>query len=467
LTRNQSRIIELESQLSSQAQLIGELLDKHVQLEAKIALLEQELSYYRHKKDSVNSSIPPSQDPHRLKRTESLREKSTRKVGGQPGHPGSFLELSPTPTEVVVHVPHYCTCCGKDLSDIPCAFIGRRQVIDIPPVQPVVSEHQIYSRRCHCGHLTCSDYPVEAHSAVSYGARLQALTAYFHTRQYIPYERMGELYREIFGLSISGGSLANMVQSFANKCVGIYGEIRRRISQSPVVGADETGVCINGKNGWAWVFQTPDATYIHAGDSRGKKVIDELFPQGFPKTVLVHDCWPSYFSVPTDGHQICTAHLLRELKYLDKLYSGQEWTSDFTGLLHKALELKKTFRAEDYKKTVKERALLEEQLDQLLDRTIDSKHKKLTTFKKRIEKYRNYLFAFLYHPQVTPDNNASERAIRTYKVKQKVSGLFRAKEGAKAFAVIRSIIDTTIKNMQNVWQALALIPCIHVKVEDG
>jgi len=71
------------------------------------------------------------------------------------------------------------------------------------------------------------------------------------------------------------------------------------------------------------------------------------------------------------------------------------------------------------------------------------------------------LFTFLYNHEVPPDNNASERAVRTFKVKQKVSGLFRSDEGANAFAIIRSIIDTTIKNAQNVMQALTLIPLIN------
>ena len=105
-----------------------------------------------------------------------------------------------------------------------------------------------------------------------------------------------------------------------------------------------------------------------------------------------------------------------------------------------------------------QRAQLEEQLDALLKLHIDPQHKKLMVFKERIGRYRNYLFTFLYHRKVPPDNNASERAMRTYKVKQKVSGLFRSNEGAQAFAVIRSVIDTTIKNQKNVMKALAIIP---------
>ena len=123
-------------------------------------------------------------------------------------------------------------------------------------------------------------------------------------------------YSDIFGLSISSGSLVNMVQSFADKAKGIYETIRERVARSAVVGADETGTCINSKNAWTWGFQTPQATFLYTIKSRAKAVIDQLFPKGFPQAVFVHDCWPAYFGVRVKGRQICTAHLLRELKYL-------------------------------------------------------------------------------------------------------------------------------------------------------
>ena len=93
----------------------------------------------------------------------------------------------------------------------------------------------------------------------------------------------------------------------------------------------------------------------------------------------------------------------------------------------------------------------------LLSETLDPKHKELIAFQKRITKYRDYIFTFLYHPNVPPDNNGSERAIRNVKVKQKISGQFKIFSAAENFAILRSIIDTAIKNNQNVLQALNVI----------
>lgn len=153
--------------------LIGGLLEEKASLrkdvealKSHIAVLEEKLSKYEHPKNSSNSSIPPSQDPYRIKRTESLREKSGKHPGGQPGHPGHCLELS-SPTETVDHHSVYCSVCGRDLSGVVPEFAGSRREIDIPPVVPVIREHRIYRKQCICGHIQESDYPAGISSPVS------------------------------------------------------------------------------------------------------------------------------------------------------------------------------------------------------------------------------------------------------------------------------------------------------------
>jgi transposase len=440
-------------------QLFRIVVEENRTLKERIACLEERLSHYEHRKNSGNSSIPPSQDQFRPKRTVSLREKSGKKAGGQQGHTGSTLEFSEHPDKIIDHQSRYCSVCGNDLTGLTFEFSGRRQVIDMPPIQPQITERRIYRCVCSCGHSQESDYPSDAHSAVCYGENLLGLTAYLHSRQYVPFDRMREMYRDVFNLSLSSGSLVNMVRRFTGKAAGLYEIIRDRIAHSPVVGADETGVCINGKNHWAWTFQTPHATFIDIDASRGKKVIERIFSNGFPESTLVHDCWKPYFKTVSRTHQICTAHLLRELKYLGQLYKD-DWTKAFTELLTEALHMKKELHPIDYLLPVEKRKRLEERLDDLLQQTINPNHKKLIAFKSRLTQYRQHLFQFLYQYDVPPDNNASERAVRTFKVKQKVSGLFRSSEGAKAFAVIRSVIDTAIKNSINVLGALTCIVAV-------
>ena len=172
--------------------------------------------------------------------------------------------------------------------------------------------------------------------------------------------------------------------------------------------------------------------------------------------MLVHDCWKAHFQTPVNNHQLCTAHLERETKYLEERYKVA-WPVRFRAMLREAHKLKKQFTPADYFYPNTVRSLLEKELDNLLAESLDAKHKEMITFQKRITKYRDHVFTFLYNPTVPPDNNGSERAIRNVKVKQKISGQFKILSAAENFAILRSIIDTALKNNQNVLQALNVI----------
>jgi len=111
----------------------------------------------------------------------------------------------------------------------------------------------------------------------------------------------------------------------------------------------------------------------------------------------------------------------------------------------------------DHLKSNPERTNLENQLDEILKHQLPIDNKELIHFQNRLIKHRDFLFTFLYHPKAPPDNNASERAIRNIKVKQKISGQFKAPSGGFAFAVLRSVTDTIIKNRQNVVNSLRVI----------
>ncbi|MFO8164764.1 MAG: transposase [Desulfatiglandales bacterium] len=136
---------------------------------------------------------------------------------------------------------------------------------------------------------------------------------------------------------------------------------------------------------------------------------------------------------------------------------NHKWSRICKNLFQSALDLKKHLNAVDYYIHNPQRNSIEKRLDRLLSADLPDKHKELVSLQNRLIKYRNYLFSFLYHPKVPPDNNASERAIRNIKVKQKISGQFKSPDGAYAFAVLRSITDTSLKNSQGVLSALKII----------
>jgi transposase len=437
--------------------LVIVLLKKVEELTQEVTDLKARLAKYETPKNSNNSSVPPSKDENRPKRG-NLRERSGLKPGGQKGGKGNTLRMTKTPDSIDKYIPQYCKCCGASLDDITSVYAGKRQVYDIPKIEIKVKQHQIYSKQCSCGHVTKSEYPTEANAAVSYGNNIESLIGYFHTRQYLPFKRMQELFRDVFGTQISEGGIHYILDKLVAKSQPAYDLIKQRLASSTkyAVGSDETGVRVNGNKHWAWTWQNDEATFITITDNRAQRSIEQTFKNGFKEAVLVHDCWASHFNTPAISHQVCVAHLLRDINYLNELH-GHKWSMAIKLVFQLALRLKSQMNKVDYYIENKRRLQIEKRLDYLLLLNLPEEKKELIRFKKRLNKYRNYLFVFLYRQEVPPDNNASERAIRNVKIKQKVSTQFRSPEGAARFAILRSVTDTVLKNGLGVLGALNFI----------
>jgi len=453
-------ILELIGKVDSLLKRVQQLEHFEVEnkkLRLKNADLKHRLSKYEHPKNSNNSSIPPSKDENRPKR-KSLREKSGLKPGGQKGRQGNTLKLVETPDYIESHFSSYCNCCGESLEDVISIPAGRRQIFDIPKIEIKVSEHRLYDKQCKCGYLNRGEYPQEAKAPVSYGNNIESLIGYFHTRQYIPFKRMQEIFNDVFGAKISEGGLHYILDKLVSKAKPAYELIKQKLQENIKysIGSDETGVKVNGDKHWAWTWQNEEATFITITDNRAQKSISDTFKDGFKNSVLVHDCWASHFNTPAISHQICLAHLLRDLNYLNELYD-HKWSKACKLLFLSALDLKKQMKTVDYYIHNPRRLQIEKRLDSLINHTLPINKKELITFQKRLKKRREYFLTFLYRPEVPPDNNGSERAIRNIKVKQKVSGQFRSIHGAFRFAVLRSITDTVLKNKIPVLSTLDFI----------
>jgi len=402
-------------------------------------------------KNSSNSSIPPSQESisaRELRRTSSLRKHSGRHSGGQHGHKGTNLKFVETPDFTEEHEPEYCECCGKSLKDIQYRKIRKCQVTDIRFVLET-TEHQYYEKVCTCGCVNNCDAP---NLYAKYGDNFRALVTYLSVVQCVPFNRLVELISDLAGRKISEGTVRNILKESSKKADMPYEEIRRRIEQSPVVGADETGAAVNKELHWNWIFQTDFLTYVFQMKSRGQKAIDSKFPKGLPKSTLVTDRHPSYFNMDVKDHQVCLAHLQRNAEYLNELDKNQDWSRRFLHLLSHAMDIRR-----DNIITPRKIKVLKTKMKKLLGESLTHLDKEFETFRKGIIKVKDYLFTFLTDPSVPFDNNASERGVRKIKVKQKISGCFRTDSGADDFAKLHSIVETAKKNGNSKFNAILAV----------
>jgi transposase len=425
-----------------------------------VSALQEEIRLLRNGKNSGTSSTPPS---HQIGRsnTKNFRVKTNRKPGGQSGHEGNTLKIKEFPDKTIDYIPQYCNDCGFDLEQTAAILKGSRQEVVIPPVQALYIEHRSYSKACaHCGKVCIGAMPDHLKGPIQYGLGVGVLVSYLSVYQHIPYYRITVLLKDLFGLSISEGTVDNMLKRTSEKASSLYDTIRKRVQQSHVVGSDETGSRFGGKKGWFHVWQTTSLTFIAASLNRGYRTIKEHFADGFPLTVYVSDCWAAQLKVAALAHQLCIAHLLRELRNFEDALTCQ-WSSAMKQLLQEAIALKKQMQPDDYRAPTDAVIKLEQRLSELLQADHRTSHKKVQAFVKRLRKNRSSIFTFLHYLKVPPDNNGSERAVRTVKVKTKVSGLFRTEKGATRFAIIRSVIDTTIKNTNDVFEALTLLTNFH------
>jgi transposase len=423
---------------------------------SQVQALSEALRLGQNGRKSNTSSTPPSQDMQRAN-SKSLREKSGKAPGGQPGHEGSTLAMAPVPDKTVEHRPVFCKQCGEDLSGVEFEPGRRAQEIIIPPVVPQYVEHISYTCTCQkCGTPAAGALPGYLKGNIQYGPEVGAMAGYLSARQYIPHNRIAEMMGDIFNIPLSEGTVGNMLGDLAAKALPAHQAIQARVGAAGVVGGDETGIKINGKKGWLFTFQTAALTFLTVSFSRGFDSIQKVFKDGFAKAVYVSDCLPAQLKTPARAHQLCLAHLLRELNnFTDVFQCG--WSASLKAVLKEAMELKKLLAQQghtDYQKGNGEVKQIEQRLTILLAANLEGKHQKIQAFANRLNKNRDAILTFLYHKDVPPDNNASERAIRNAKVKMKVSGQFKGLEGANCFAILRSIIDTAIKNGQNPLRAL-------------
>ena len=405
-------------------------------------------------KNSSNSSVPPSKEgfgDEIKRRTSSLREKSGKKPGGQPGHKGNTRLMSDQPDETEDIQPNYCRECGRELSGIEGKEEYREECVGVRII-PVIKRIRFLNKTCTCGCCNRVEY-TKRKNPVYLSSEIRALVVYLNIVMCMPYNRIISFLHDVMHIDISEGSIRNFIEDAGDKADAICDRIATELVKSPVAGADESGFYVNGKLNWAWILQNPKLTLTWIAKGRGAKEMDDRFgPNALENTVLTTDRHSAYFTMNVKGHQICIPHLLRNLNYLNELDKNQNWSSRLQELLKKAVHWRKT-----NPETIADTSTWMESLDKLLNENLDKFKKPFRQIRNSLRKLKDHVFYFLKDPRVPSHNNASEGGIRILKVKQKRSGGFRSQTGAEDFMAIHSVADTAKKNDFSRWDAILVL----------
>lgn len=460
-------LLEMDARIHGLEQQVSALAVRLDASEQRVKHLESQLA-----KNSRNSSKPPSTDGFQKPAPKSLREKSERPSGGQPGHAGQTLAMAEKPDHVERHPVERCACCDLSLAHLLPEGVEKRQVHDLPPLRLLVTEHQAEIKLCSCGHLNKAAFPEGVNAPVQYGSGVKAAAVYLKNYQFLPYERTCELLGDFFGCPMSEGTLANLIGECHERLEAPVQQIKAQISQASVAQFDESGSRVEKKLWWLHAASTITATYYDIHPKRGTEAIDAIGILPAFCGRAIHDFWKPYFSYGC-AHGLCNSHHLRELIFVHEQHQ-QDWAEAMIDCLldiKAAVTLAKPtcdhltgaqiqgFEARyqgilDDGYAANPLSALPAPAEKKRGRRKKTKPRNLL---ERLDEHRHEALAFMYDFRVPFDNNLAERDIRMMKVQQKISGTFRSEAGAHAFCRIRSYISTARKNALGAMDAIARV----------
>jgi transposase len=426
------------------AELVLGLAGRVAELEATVARLGGP------PKTPENSSVPPS---HGFKPNRAGRRRAKR--GRRRGHAG-ISRRRQAPDVIVHRRPERCDGCGEPLPVAGQRRVGRSQVVELPPLRPVVVEAWRYAARCRgCGVRTVAAAPAGFAPGRVFGPEVEALLAYLHARHHLGYERLVGVCRDVLRLEISEGAVAGALARLAERARPAYEAIGAEVRAGPVIGSDETSARVNGRNWWQWVFQTPEASYHVIAPSRGAGVID-AFLDGAEPEVWGSDLWAPQVGTPAGQHQVCLGHQVRDLAYAVEVDVGDEraWASALRHVFGRAIRLHHAREQVNPATFARRRALIEHATDRLVFGPPLAPKSEARRLQKRYQEHRADLYVFLHRAGVEPTNNGSERDLRNSVIHRKVTGGYRSAWGAEASAIFTTLLTTARKRRQNPLDAL-------------
>jgi len=354
--------------------------------------------------------------------------------------------------------------CGADLAGAADLGVERVcQVTDVPLVTASTTEFRMHRVGCRCGRTHVAEVPSEAGVANTrvYGTNLRALVVYLLVVQHLPVQRCVRLVADLVGAGVSAGFAHKMLAYAAAVVADVVTAIKGLLTLSMVVHFDETTLRVGKARAkkYVWVACTGLYTLYALGTRSGLQFRALGIGPAFAG-VAVHDRYVVYdeagnFAADVQ-HQLCGAHLLRDLVDASESYPDANWPKQchraLQGLIHQAnlaraagrpeigpavraglvhefrhgvlvglKEVPRVGGARDKQRPA--RALLED---------LDNRHDDVTRF--------------CYDTRIPPTNNLAERDLRPNKIQQNISGRLTSEDATSNRLTIRSYVSTTVKH---------------------
>ena len=429
-------ITALLAQVQAQAEQIALLTARVADLEARLNLPP---------KNPSNSSTPPSQG-------RKANGEGKSKPKGK-AHVGAHRPLHPNPTRRCDRLADQCPHCHGDVTGVAQVAVQSYDRIEIPEIAPEVTRVTLHGGVCPCcARRFKAPPPAGLEPGSPFGPNLRAFVLYLRFGQAIPFERLERLMRDLFGLEISEGALVNLLEDSAPAFEVQTSRIKERLLSGTALASDETSVRVGKTTFWTWVFHHADSACFVIRPSRGKAVVREFLGEFRPE-FWVSDRLAAQMGWASKDHQVCLAHLLRDIQYA--IDAGDDaFAPGMKALLKRAARIGRRRPALADSTLAAYHSRLQTRLDELLKIVPDTKAGQ--KLQRIIKRFRQNLFVFVTNRDIPPTNNGSEQALRPCVVFRKVTNCFRSQWGAQLYANVRSVVETARRRSIGALQAIRL-----------
>jgi transposase len=451
IRRQNEIMLRQEETIRAQAETIKTLT-------AKVAKLEARLNT-----NSSNSSKPPSTDPP-WKEPKNRPNGVKGKKGAQHGHVGVAREMVPAEEvdEIIQCKPADSCMCGGVVR-VDESQYERKQVFEIPRMEPHVTEFQVFNGCCiQCSAKLRGSLPVGTPPGMlgpNALATIGLLTGKFHLSK----RDVEEFFSDYFGLPICVGSVSNAEQQVSEALKSPYEEVAMKVKAEAVVAGDETSHKVAGKRAWIWVLLSSTVAVFYARASRSKKVALEILGENF-SGILISDRYPAYLWV--SHRQLCWAHLIRDFnKLVDAKGLAAEFANPVLEYIKQMFSLWHQFkRGEISRLQLQEQtrpicAEIERRLE--LGKTVPLAE----ALCKSLSDLKTSLWTFIQHEGVEPTNNEAERTVRQWVIWRKTSFGTQTQKGNEFVERILTAVATCKRQNRSFYQYLTDAMTAHLRGE--
>jgi len=437
-------VAQLLGWIVRQAEQILALMGERDALAEAVRQKNQELSQWEERLRQTEQRAFRQAAPFRI--PQARRSRSPRRPGRPKGHRGSYRP-KPERIDQQVNVPlDACPHCHGPVQQVREV---QQYIQDIPPVQPQNIQLTTQQGYCpSCDREVRSSHPLqvslaEGAAGVQLGPNALAIAVELNKVKGLSLRKTCATLKELFGLQLSAGGLAQALARVAGKLAGPYQQLIERLRAASVVHADETSWWVGGPGYWLWTFTNASTTVYVVDASRGREVVHQVLGADYPG-VLVSDCLSTYDDATPQQHK-CYSHHLVALKEAMEAHpqQGAGYLEEIRALLRTAM-IFKALGADPttarYQHCVQ---ALEQRAEQLLNGPRAQPQEQRV--RQRLWKQRDHLFTFLKHRDVDATNNLAERQLRPAVIARKLSCGNKTDRGARTWEILTSLAVTAVQ----------------------